>query len=368
MRRLTQEEFIRRAIAVHGEGRYDYSQVVYHKIDEKVIIKCNVCGRVFKQTPGSHLQGGGCNELHLRKTTEEIVKEAKLVHGDKYDYTRVEYRGMTKPVTIICHKHGPFQQDPGHHIRLRQGCPICGRERQIAAMVGNTEDFVKQSKMIHGDAFDYGLVEYKNNTIPVLIKCNKCQAVFPRSPHVHLEGYDCPKCGKSAPMGTEEFIRRSKELFGDKYGYQKVEYVNLSTPVTLVCPKHGDFEVIPANHLTRMDSCRKCSASKGETKIIRFLDRHGIPYTYPIKSDYAPGTKKTFYVDFYLEQKNLIIEYNGDQHYRKRDEWGGEEQLDWQKRRDEGLREHCEREQVDLLEIPYTDFRHIDEILKKRLL
>ena len=119
--------FKQKAEEVHGI-RYDYSKVVYRGVGEKVIIGCKDHGD-FEQRAGSHLQGNGClkcfNENVNRSNKEEFEKQAKEIHGNKYDYSKVVYLGNKIPVEIGCPSHGSFWQKPNGHISSRNGCPNC---------------------------------------------------------------------------------------------------------------------------------------------------------------------------------------------------------------------------------------------------
>ena len=106
MKRLTTEEFIEKARAIHGD-KYDYSKVVYKTSQEKVIIVCPKHGE-FLQRPNCHLNGAGCPKCcnNTKKTAESFIEDARAIHGDKYDYSKVEYVNNKIPVCIICPKHG----------------------------------------------------------------------------------------------------------------------------------------------------------------------------------------------------------------------------------------------------------------------
>lgn len=113
MRRLTTEEFITKAREVHGD-KYDYSKSVYTTKKEKVIITCPIHGD-FEQSPDGHLRGQGCPKCKFEKlandsrgTTEEFIEKAKQVHGDKYDYSKVNYVNARTKVCIVCSEHGEF--------------------------------------------------------------------------------------------------------------------------------------------------------------------------------------------------------------------------------------------------------------------
>lgn len=122
-----------------------------------------------------------------------------------------------------------------------------------------TEIFVKEMKEIHGDKYDYSKVEYKSaSKDKVCIICPK-HGEFWMLPANHRKGDGCPKCkSEKQSIGKEEFIRRAKEKFGDKFDYSKVEWKGTKYKVTIICPKHGEFEVTPEHHLTSKNGCRKC--------------------------------------------------------------------------------------------------------------
>jgi len=113
MRKKTTKEFIEEADKVHNY-KYDYSKSIYTIAKEKLIITCPEHGD-FLQTPDAHLRGSGCPKCKARKqsiecslTTEEFVKRAKEVHGDKYNYSKVNYINSKTNVCIICPEHGEF--------------------------------------------------------------------------------------------------------------------------------------------------------------------------------------------------------------------------------------------------------------------
>ena len=125
------EQFIRKAIFVHGEKKYDYSKVDYKQCMSKVIIICPEHGE-FEQIPNNHLSGNGCPKCkadEYRSSTEQFVQRSILVHGDKYDYSKVDYKQSKIKVIIICPIHGEFEQRPASHLS-GNGCPKCKSENQ----------------------------------------------------------------------------------------------------------------------------------------------------------------------------------------------------------------------------------------------
>lgn len=128
MKRLTTEDFIKKAKAVHGD-KYDYSKIVYVNQKTDVIITCPLHGD-FRQRPNNHYMGAGCPVCsgNKKSDTEDFIKKAKAVHGDKYSYDRVLYMNNKTLVEIICPIHGVFKQTPDKHLS-GQGCPMCVGEK-----------------------------------------------------------------------------------------------------------------------------------------------------------------------------------------------------------------------------------------------
>ena len=370
MRRLTKEEFINRAIAIHGD-KYDYSKTVYVNSRTKVCIICNKCGCEFWQKPSFHItRGDGCPMCnpHHKMNTDEFIQKAVKKHGDKYDYSLVEYLGAETKVKIICSKHGVFEQTPAAHI-AGQGCPECKNEITSKIHSKTQEEFLRQAIMTHGDKYNYSNVVYKGSQIKVCIKCNICGKEFWQTPdnHVHQK-HGCTWCSGKKKT-TESFIEELKAIYKDSFNYDSVVYVNSFTPVKLFCKKHGYFEKNPAKLLCGY-GCPQCIIiSKGEIKVSNFLNENKIKYEKEklIPNDNLLAVNKHFRVDFYLPEHNIIIEYNGKQHYKPVDKFGGDKQLELQQERDYALRQYCKEHKIKLIEIPYTEYNNIEDKLTKEL-
>lgn len=130
-----------------------------------------------------------------RSNKDKFVDKAKMVHGDRYDYSLSEYKDYHTKVTIICNDHGEFLQKPSHHC-AGIGCPSCGKERTAAKLSQGRESYVALARSIHGDRYDYKLVEYKNRHTKIKIICKE-HGVWESSAHSHVSGEfcGCPSCG-----------------------------------------------------------------------------------------------------------------------------------------------------------------------------
>ena len=319
--RLTTEGFIRRAKEVHG-NRYDYSKVKYVNTRRKVCIICPKHGE-FWQIPLYHLNGSGCPYCagKIRLTTEEFIRRAKDIHGDRYDYSKVEYVNARTKVCIICPEHGEFRQTASEHLR-GQGCPKCAQEKKKdSSLTSTTEEFIRKAKEVHGDKYDYSKVKYVNVRTKVCIVCPE-HGEFQQIPSNHLNGQGCPKCAQEKHNSTtEEFIRKAKEVHGDKYDYSKVEYVNAYTKVRIICPIHGDFEQNAHSHLNGR-GCPKCNESQMEKNTAKFLEENNIDYiSQARKKDLVWLERQS--LDFYIPKYHIAIECQGGQHFKTVDFFGG---------------------------------------------
>lgn len=167
---------------------------------------------------------------NTKKTTEQFIEEAKKVHGDKYDYSKVEYINNHTNVCIICPEHGEFYQTPQHHINRKHGCPKCVK---ISTKIKHTlgiESFIKKSKQIHGSKYDYSKVEYVNSKTKVCVICPEHGEFF-QTPSVHLRGCGCPKCAHEEHSNrmkgrglkyTKEICFKISKQCSSRYEFQKL--------------------------------------------------------------------------------------------------------------------------------------------------
>ena len=126
------------------------------------------------------------------KTTEQFIIDAKSIHGDKYDYSLVDYINNKSKVKIICPTHGEFEQIPYSHLSGK-GCPKCKGDKSRILNQSNTEEFINKADKIHDNKYDYSLVEYENARTKVKIICH-VHGEFEQTPASHLSGHGCPKC------------------------------------------------------------------------------------------------------------------------------------------------------------------------------
>jgi hypothetical protein len=164
--RFDTESFIAAARAVHGE-RYDYSRCIFSGTNKKVAPICATHG-LFEIPAYRHLNGAGCPKCagKVRKTTEEFVAEARAIHGDRYDYSRVVYRNNSTLVEILCPEHGPFFPKPLNHLVNKSGCPACAGCKPTTL-----EDFLARAQAAQGDRS--GAAALFDMMLPIMLESSK---------------------------------------------------------------------------------------------------------------------------------------------------------------------------------------------------
>lgn len=270
-------------------------------------------------------------------TSEEFIKKAKTLHGDTYNYTKVEYKGNTIPILILCNRHGFFWQKPKDHLN-GCGCPLCFKERQTNPRI-KYEEFLERAKKIHKNKYRYIKETYTKATKSMTIICPE-HGEFQQTPHNHLKGQGCPLCGNkrkgSYQNGTNmSFIRKSKDVHGNKYDYTKVNYVNNRVKVSIICPEHGEFQQKPLDHIHGC-GCPECGKKlcKSEKQVLQILQEEYTNVEYQHKEPWLKSKTSYSTFDFYLSDYNIAIEYQGRQHLTPVKRFGGEDGFKLQYARD----------------------------------
>lgn len=298
---------------------------------------------------------------------EVFLTRAEKIHKNKYLYTALlDCVKITGIVDIICPCHGIFAQSMHNHLN-GSGCPRCSKYTSRGK-----ESFLEKAKNKFGNTFDYSYVKYVGCRNIIDIIC-PVHGQFSMTPFQHLQStYGCTFCGREKgcekrAYDTEIFIRKAKEVHGDKYDYSKVQYIESATKVEIICNKHGSFFQSPVKHLVGQ-GCSSCLDSHGEKRIRDFLDRHGIDCEQE-KRFKTCRDKKPLPFDFFIPDYNMIIEYDGEQHFKSRafDNGTFKSSLEYTKYHDELKSLWCEENGYTLLRISYLDYERVDDILCEAL-
>lgn len=295
---------------VKFNGRYQYDRSSWRGTNFKLAIHCPEHGW-FEQKVGDHLRLTGCTQcgyelagLKGRLTEHEIIERFRQTHGDRYDYSNLNYTISSEKLTITCKIHGDFKQKLIDHQK-GDGCPKCGKRHRWS-----TDEFIANSQAVHADKYTYENTQYTGALNKITITC-KIHGDFTTQPARHVLGKNgCPKCSVVAHLTQEDFLQRATERFGQRYDYSLVEFVNVATPVKIICAKHGIFEQPPTYHLNNAIGCGQCSYNVS-TKETQWLDTFDMSINAKrnIRID-LDGRKRS--VDAFDPESNTVYEFWGD--------------------------------------------------------
>ena len=312
-------------------------------------------------------------------TTEEFIKRSKKIYGDKYKYTKTVYTTAKESVVITCPIHGDFSVIPDNHTgKKRVGCRECKNNELKEKLSFSFKKFIKLAKEKFGEKFEYYEEEYISYQSPTKIKCPK-HGFFKQTPIKHIDSkFGCKYCGSEnvwkvrQKIDTKTFIERARKKHGNYYDYSLVDCNGTDSVVTIKCPIHGFFNQNAKDHYDGK-GCRYCNTSKGEKRIREYLiNKKGysinniIQWTQKKYNDLKD--KYLLSYDFYLEQDNLLIEYNGIQHYKyKKRFYKTPHDFHIQLHHDWLKRKYAKKHGIKLLVISYKEFDNIETILENNV-
>lgn len=257
--------------------------------------------------------------MSKRRTTEEFIKSSKSRHGSKYDYSKSEYINALTKVTVICKKHGPWKTQPrgkyGH-----DSCPKCKGENHRLKLT--QREFLTQAKAANPDRpYDYSNAVYEKATSKVDITCKE-HGPFAVSAYSLLRGVKgCKYCHfKSTTSTTDDFVAKAKTKHTVEYDYSKTVYVRSTLPVTITCPKHGDFTQTPNAHLSGR-GCRGCTVCNRFSKIaVKWVEEEAkrrrfknVQHAMNGGEFWIPGANCR--VDGYHARSRTVFEFHGDAYH-----------------------------------------------------
>ncbi len=311
------ENFINECKIIHN-NKYDYSKVIYKASREKIIIICPNHSE-FQQTASNHKKGQGCpicrsscNKIDYDKKIkpglERFIHKSQLIHGDKYDYSKVNYKSCKENIEIICPEHGNFITSPDSHINQKTGCKECKLPKIT------TENFIEELKIIHNNKYDYSKTIYTKSKNLIIIICPD-HGEFKKTANAHKKGDGCSKCYGNYSFTNEEFIKRVSLVHNNKYDYSKTNYSGSRNEIIIICPKHGEYTQIADCH-TMGQNCPKCARnfySKGQIQwleLIEKLENISIQHIGNSSKEFKIPTTN-YKVDGYCKETNIVFEYYG---------------------------------------------------------
>lgn len=358
------DEFVSKSKEKFGD-RFDYTLTTYVNTRTKISIICKKHG-MFTQWPRTHLKSiYGCSECGNDTSYEPNFLDS-LPKYSNVDVSPIFNKSIEKSISprhiqvnIKSFKNksivSKFERTS---LKLKNSAIIkCNYGRFINK---TTEQFINRAKEIHGNIYDYSLVDYKNCSISVDIICKK-HGVFRQQPRNHLRGGKCIYCTTDAArlkLGkpNDIFIKECMEVHGDIYDYSNTKYINKKTKISILCRIHGEFN-IRAGHHTSGIGCVKCKPfSKGQNKISEILnERYEYYEEHSFDDCRNPLTNYPLRFDFYIPSLKTVIEYNGKQHYEPIEFFGGALVHEKTRIRDEYKEQYCNSNNIKFIVIKYDE-------------
>lgn len=297
----------------------------------KILARCPEHGDFYIRPNSIISSGQGCAICgrkkaaeHIALTQEEFIERAIAVHGDKYNYDSVEYVRNNIPVKIFCKQCGRyFEQKPVSHI-TGCGCNLCNPPK----IKETTETFKAKLAAKHPDIKLIG--EYgADNNAKITVECTKHNIQWETTPHrILAQKHGCERCYREHQVEAQRKVMAEKfqefieEKYADIYDISKVVYVNNSTKVELICPRHGSFFLAPDKMKSRGDGCPYCHESHLERDLNAALLKEGYSFEREKTFDWLINkhTNGHLFLDFYIPELNLGIECQGVQHFDGRND------------------------------------------------
>ena len=324
----------------HGD-KYDYSQSKFTGIHQPLKIICNKCKNSFYQTPAVHIHCQcGCRICGFQDSAvarlmpvSEFITRARKVHGNRFGYRLETYVNATTKMAITCSVHGEFWQIPFNHLKghLCNGCGSAITADKIS--LSRVEVEARLGDVHNGRLEIAG--EYEKLNSRLLVKCNVCEIsrTARMADLLNGDGIAC-RCSKAFRRTSALFIEDAVEVHGvGRYDYSRSEFSTVNTPVTIRCKKCDTwFDQKPAVHLMGC-GCSNCKQPRGEQDISDWLSSRGISFVIQKKFPTCKH-KRLLAFDFYLESLRTLIEFDGAQHYRPVNWFGGERAFKLTQKRD----------------------------------
>lgn len=225
----------------------------------------------------------------MNKNETKFINDVNNKYGiGVYLFDKMIYVNAHKHIELLCTKHnGYFTITPKQMLRASsKGCNHCTKNTPYT-----TEEFIKKCKINYGTKLTYEKTKYINQKHKVIVTCVSGDHDWEVNPVTLLKGKSfCGICSGKSGRNTSSFVLEAKRVHGEKYNYDKVEYIHSENYVTIICNIHGDFTQQPKAHLTGR-GCPKCGkygyqpSQPGYFYVQKLTYKNEVLYKYGITGD-----------------------------------------------------------------------------------
>lgn len=325
----------------------------------KIMVTHRVCGTKYLVAPGKILQGRRCpvcagenRRIKNTKTAEAFLREVRTQVDDEYTVLGNYVNARTK-IRLRHNSCGhEYSTTPSSFIDKKRRCPQCNNGIKYSHA-----DFVKRVKAAVGDEYEV-LGDYIDSNTVILMKHNRCGLEYRVRPANFLYGQRCPSCavsdyGLTRRKTHSQFVGEVRALVGDEYAVTG-KYVGSETKIKIRHETCGfEYEIKPNNFLNGR-RCPKCGESRGEKKIFDYLTNKNIDFVRQYRISDCRGKKYPMAFDFAIPDKDIMIEYDGIQHFEPVAIFGGVRGYNETVKRDKIKSNYCVENGIKLVRVPYT--------------
>lgn len=377
-KQLSNEEFQERAkqlnknLTVLGE---------YSRMKDRILVRCNDCGREMKSLPQVILGGGGCCKCRGKRITaskltpiEKLKERIETINPnievlyEEHNSIRQYGEKRWRTLRCKCKKCGKEWSKEKDYLLIGVGCPACYKEGKVV----DHNTFLEKMGRLHPDIEVLGT--YTNYHGKVRLRCKIDNYEWEAEPaKLFRTGEDgatgCPLCGGTLQLTHEEFCKRINVLNPDIIIENM--YINNQTDMKCRCKKcNHKWDTKAFNLMYNSSYCPNCQTnrSKGEMQIYLYLSNNNIEFEEQKAFDDCVDKQK-LYFDFYIPSTRTCIEYDGSQHYMETPHFAKNKyhdpnvQLEYYQRHDQIKTNYCKDHNIKLLRIPYTEYKNINIIL-----
>lgn len=242
---------------------YKFTEFVeFSGVHSIIKMECIIHG-FFNMTINNLKNGKGCKKCGIDKvskgntmTSEVFLMRAFKKHNDFYSYENMNFIKASENINVTCPKHGDFSVMPSKHLS-GAGCPACNKMKRFKKQEYTVIDKIKA---IHGTHFSFEKFVYNGSHVHSVIICNITGMEYKTAPHTLLQGHGCKFCNEQFSYDTSTFIKKAKEIHGNKYNYDQTVYSGLNELVSIYCNTHEElFYMKPSNHIHGKSGCQKCA-------------------------------------------------------------------------------------------------------------
>lgn len=277
-------------------------------------------------------------------TNEDIDKRIYDLVGTEYKRVSDYVRGNQKVTFYHVECGETFETTTNHFIYDNRRC-------HCKINTTDPKDFAERFKQVAGTEYTQ-ITPYIRSFKKIKILHHTCGTTFEMTPKDFLRGRRCSNCCRTKRKSTEQFSQEVTELSNGEYKLVS-QYKNNRTKVEVTHIACGFTYAVTPKDFLRGNRCPRCKQSKGEQLVTKILDNHKIPYE--LQKGYEDLKNNGSYLrfDFYIPDCNLLIEYDGVQHFKPVAYFGGDKKLASQQRRDKQKTEYAEENHINLLRVNY---------------